>query len=117
MRRQQRARQLSNAIWLVAMIACGLLVGGYILAHQRINWPTWVPAIGQGVLRPQRRAHAAPGVLPGQGQAVTISGVPVGEIGEVVRDGIAVLAPRHRREHFAHVHPRRDGPAAPEDRR
>jgi phospholipid/cholesterol/gamma-HCH transport system substrate-binding protein len=98
-------KQLGNAIWLGLMIACGLLVGGYLLAHQRVNWPTWTPGLGKQYFYVNAEFTNSAGVLPGQGNAVTIAGVKVGEItGEEVKNGRAVL--KLRIDHkYGHVHP------------
>jgi phospholipid/cholesterol/gamma-HCH transport system substrate-binding protein len=98
-------KQLANAVWLGVMVACGLLVGGYILAHQRVSWPTWTPGIGKEYFYLNAEFTNSAGVLPGQGNAVSIAGVKVGEItGEEVRDGRAVLKLRID-EKYGSVHP------------
>jgi phospholipid/cholesterol/gamma-HCH transport system substrate-binding protein len=98
-------KQLSNAIWLGLMIAVGLLVGGYLLSHQRVNWPTWTPGLGKDYFYVNAEFTNSAGVLPGQGNAVTIAGVKVGEItGEEVKNGRAVLKLRID-EKYGYVHP------------
>jgi phospholipid/cholesterol/gamma-HCH transport system substrate-binding protein len=98
-------KQLAAGIWLVAMIVAGLSVGGFILGHQRLTWPAWAPLVGKDYYYLNARFAAAPGVLPGQGNAVTISGVKVGEIsGESLQDGQAVLNMRLDAR-YGHVHP------------
>ncbi len=98
-------KQLGNAIWLGLMITCGLLVGGYLLAHQRVNWPTWTPGLGKQYFYVNAEFTNSAGVLPGQGNAVTIAGVKVGEItGEEVKNGRAVLKLRIDQK-YGHVHP------------
>jgi phospholipid/cholesterol/gamma-HCH transport system substrate-binding protein len=98
-------KQLANGIWLVAMIATGLLVGSYLLAHERIAWPSSVPVLGKDYFYVNAKFATAAGVLPGQGNAVTIAGVKVGEIaGEKVQDGQAVLKLRLDAK-YGHVHP------------
>jgi phospholipid/cholesterol/gamma-HCH transport system substrate-binding protein len=98
-------KQLGNAIWLGVMIICGLAVGGYLLAHQRVNWPTWTPGLGKQYFTLNAEFTNSAGVLPGQGNAVTIAGVKVGEItGEEVNNGRAVLKLRID-EKYGHVHP------------
>ena len=62
----------------------GLGVGAYIVAHQRIQWPSWVPFVGQSFYVLNAPVSAVSGVLPGQGQAVTVSGVTIGEISGVI---------------------------------
>ena len=68
-------KQLGNLIWLGLMITIGLIVGGYLLAHQRVAWPGWVPGLGKDYYYVNAEFTGAAGVLPGQGNAVTISGV------------------------------------------
>ncbi|MFL5844495.1 MAG: MlaD family protein [Solirubrobacteraceae bacterium] len=87
-------------LWLVA-----LAVGGYIVAHQRIHLPAWVPVVGQENFVITAPIASAAGVLPGQGQAVTVAGVRVGDIASVdLQDGNAVLRLRIKPE-YAHVYP------------
>jgi phospholipid/cholesterol/gamma-HCH transport system substrate-binding protein len=98
-------RQLPNAIWLVTMIATGLIVGSYLLAHERITWPSWVPGLGKDHFYLNAKFDSAAGVLPGQGNAVTIAGVKVGEVaGAKVQDGQAVLKLRIDAK-YGHIHP------------
>lgn len=105
MRMRGVRKQLPNAIWLVTMIATGLVVGSYLLAHERIAWPSWVPGLGRDYFYVNAKFKTAAGVLPGQGNAVTIAGVKVGEIAGVrVQDGQAVLKLRLDAK-YGHVHP------------
>lgn len=105
MRMRGVRKQLPNAIWLVTMIATGLIVGSYLLAHERIAWPSWVPGLGRDYFYVNAKFKTAAGVLPGQGNAVTIAGVKVGEIAGVrVQDGQAVLKLRLDAK-YGHVHP------------
>ena len=105
MRMRGLRKQLGNAVWLGAMIATGLIVGSYLLAHERIAWPSWVPGLGRDYFYVNAKFTTAAGVLPGQGNAVTIAGVKVGEISGVkVQDGQAVLKLRLDAK-YGHVHP------------
>jgi len=71
---------------VVGMVAIALAVGGYILAHQRLHFP-WQP-----VYHLSAEFSAAQAVTPGQGQAVTVAGVKVGEVSRVsLRGGHAVV--------------------------
>jgi phospholipid/cholesterol/gamma-HCH transport system substrate-binding protein len=81
-------RNLRAAVLVVAMLALGLGVGGYILAHQRLRFPL----IEEAPIRLKMELATAQAVAPGQGQSVRVSGVQVGEIGEVsLEDGHAVV--------------------------
>jgi phospholipid/cholesterol/gamma-HCH transport system substrate-binding protein len=98
-------KQMAAGIWLVVMMVTGIIVGGYILGHQRLTWPSWTPVVGKHYFYVNARFAAAPGVLPGQGNAVTIAGVKVGEIaGESLQDGQAVLRLRLDGR-YGHVRP------------
>jgi phospholipid/cholesterol/gamma-HCH transport system substrate-binding protein len=95
---------LYNGLWVAAMIAVALVVGTFITTHQRLHVPAWVPAIGQHRFVLNAELSGAPGVMPGQGQMVTVSGVPIGEVGKVsLKDGKAVLR-LDIKERYAHVH-------------
>ncbi|HEY3943800.1 MAG TPA: MlaD family protein [Solirubrobacteraceae bacterium] len=101
LRRQTRA----VALW-IAVAVFGLAVGTYVVIHQRIQWPSWVPFVGQHYYMLNARVTAASGVLPGQGQAVTISGVTVGEItGVSVRNGLPVVTMRLDPQYDKRVYP------------
>ncbi len=95
---------LYNGLWVLAMVMVAVVVGTYITSHQRIHIPAWVPAIGQHRFFLDAELSSAPGVMPGQGQMVTVSGVPVGEIGKVsLKNGKAVLRLAIK-ERYAHIH-------------
>src|SRR3954447_20055271 len=98
-------RQLKAAIALVLLVFAGLAVGGVILSHQRINPPSWVPLVGKDEFTLRAQLTSVQGVLPGQGQAVTISGVRVGQIGAVdLVDGTAIARLRIEKR-YAHIYP------------
>lgn len=68
----------SGFILVIALL--GILVGGYIFAHQKVTAPGWVPVIGQSYYKLEARFTSASGVMPGQGQTVTIAGINVGKV-------------------------------------
>lgn len=99
MSRRIRA-ELKSLVALIGIALVGILIGTYILAHQRINPPSWVPVIGKQEFILRAALQNAQGVLPGQGQMVTVSGVKVGRIASVdLENGRAVarlaLEPRY----------------------
>jgi len=97
--------QLQTAVALVLVIVAGLFSGFVIVSHQRINVPAWVPVIGKSQYILKAQLTSVQGVLPGQGQAVTISGVRVGQIGSVeLVDGIAV-ATLNIDSKYGHIYP------------
>ena len=81
--------------WLdfVAIIGLILIAGAvavYILGHQRLTLPGWVPFVGKDFFVVKAEISTAQAVTPGQGQTVNIAGVQVGEISNVeLKDGKA----------------------------
>ncbi|MGH2909110.1 MAG: MlaD family protein, partial [Solirubrobacteraceae bacterium] len=85
MRRAIRAHRVDFAAILV-LLALAVLVTGYVLSHQ--------PAfhLGQSYYQVNADFSQASSVTAGQGQAITIAGVPIGQVGGVtLRDGVAVV--------------------------
>jgi phospholipid/cholesterol/gamma-HCH transport system substrate-binding protein len=104
MTRQVRA-QLRAVIALAGIALVGLAVGDYIVAHQRLNWPSWVPVLGKHDFILRARLTSVQGVLPGQGQAVTVSGVKVGQIASVGLDHGLAVATMRIEPRYAHIYP------------
>jgi phospholipid/cholesterol/gamma-HCH transport system substrate-binding protein len=98
----------SNGVASVAIVGVVLLataVGSYILAHQRLNPPAWVPVVGESPFKLRVQLDTAQGILPGQGQAVNVSGVKVGDIASVdLVEGKAV-ATLNIDEKYARIYP------------
>jgi phospholipid/cholesterol/gamma-HCH transport system substrate-binding protein len=91
------------AIIALAVIAAG--VGGYILSNQRFYLPKWFPLLGSDFVTLKAEMTTAQSVTPGQGQVVTIAGVPVGEISAVTLvNGRAIISMRIRRKFFHIYH-------------
>ena len=89
---------------VVGIFVVALVVGGYILSHQRFYLPKWVPAVGTDFVNYQAEFTTAQSVTPGQGQSVDIAGVDVGELSKVeLKDGRAVITMKIRRK-YAHVY-------------
>lgn len=97
--------QLKPAIAFVLVAVVGTFAGVVIVSHQRINPPSWVPLIGKDEFVLRTTLTSVQGVLPGQGQAVQISGVRVGQIGSVeLKDGNAIARLRIEKR-YAHIYP------------
>jgi phospholipid/cholesterol/gamma-HCH transport system substrate-binding protein len=79
--------QLRTIALLIGLAVTGLAVGAYLVVHQRIVWPSWFPVVGHHEFVLNAHVSNVAGVLPGQGQAVTISGVDVGQIDGVSLQG------------------------------
>lgn len=99
-RKQLRPFVLMTGIALVAAV-----VGGYILAHQRMTWPAWMPVVGEEFFTLSAEFSTAAGVMPGQGQAVTVSGVRVGEIAGVRLENGRAVVDMNLEPRFARVYP------------
>ncbi len=63
-----------------------------ILANQATALPSWVPLLGEERFELKAEFTSAQAVTPGQGQAVDIAGIQVGDItGVELEDGHAVV--------------------------
>jgi phospholipid/cholesterol/gamma-HCH transport system substrate-binding protein len=85
-RRAIRAHRVDFAA-IIVLVGLAVLVTGYILKHQ--------PAFhfGQSYYEVKADFTEASAVTSGQGQAVTIAGVPIGQVGGVsVKNGVAVVS-------------------------
>jgi phospholipid/cholesterol/gamma-HCH transport system substrate-binding protein len=72
-------RSLPRFLLLIAFMAVGLGVGAYIVAHQRLRFPL----IEEEPITLKAELPTAQAVMPGQGQTVRVSGVQIGEIGDI----------------------------------
>ena len=91
--RDQIERYRTAFIAVVTMFVIAVAVGGYILAHENLHLPSWVPVLGHDYYDLKAEFETAQAVTPGQGQAVTIAGAKVGEVASVeLHNGIAVVS-------------------------
>jgi phospholipid/cholesterol/gamma-HCH transport system substrate-binding protein len=89
---------------IIGVFLIALVVGGFILGHQRFYLPKWVPLVGTEFVTYKADFTTAQSVTPGQGQTVNVAGVPVGEIANVsLKDGRAVVTMKIRKK-YAHVY-------------
>src|ERR1700735_5098259 len=90
--RDQIRRYRSAFVAVVSMILVAAFVGGYILSHENLKLPGWVPVLGKSYFTLKGNFQTAQAVTPGQGQAVTIAGAKIGEIASVdLSNGVAVV--------------------------
>ncbi len=90
--RDQIERYRSAFIAVVTMVVLAAAVGGYILAHENLKLPSWVPVLGHSYFNLDAEFQTAQAVTPGQGQAVTIAGAKIGEIATVeLHNGVALV--------------------------
>jgi phospholipid/cholesterol/gamma-HCH transport system substrate-binding protein len=84
---------------IVGAIALSLVVGGYILTQQRLGTPF------DDVYEVKANFASAQAITPGQGQAVAVAGVTVGEISKAeLKDGQASVTMRIDRPKLAAIH-------------
>src|SRR5205085_8734140 len=81
--RDQIERYRTAFISVVSMIVIAAAIGGYILAHENLKLPGWVPVFGRDYYTLKANFQTAQAVTPGQGQAVTIAGAKIGEVASV----------------------------------
>jgi phospholipid/cholesterol/gamma-HCH transport system substrate-binding protein len=90
--RDQIERYRTAFLAVVTMIVVAAAVGGYVLAHENLKLPGWVPVLGSDFYTLKAEFQTAQAVTPGQGQAVTIAGAKIGEIASVdLHEGVAVV--------------------------
>src|SRR5216684_7191336 len=90
--RDQIERYRTAFISVVSLVVIAAAIGGYILAHENLKLPGWVPVFGRDYFTLKAEFQTAQAVTPGQGQAVTIAGAKIGEIASVnLQDGIATV--------------------------
>jgi phospholipid/cholesterol/gamma-HCH transport system substrate-binding protein len=88
-------KHLRDFIAILLLVVVAAITGGYILAHQRIYLPGWIPGFGRDYFEFKGEFSTAQAITPGQGQTVDIAGVQVGEISAVeLKDGRAVVTMR-----------------------
>jgi phospholipid/cholesterol/gamma-HCH transport system substrate-binding protein len=88
-RRQLRRRGI-DALAVLALVVLGTATALVIISQQKAALPGWVPLFGQDFFHIEADFQTAQSVTPGQGQAVTMSGVRIGKIGSVsLEDGTA----------------------------
>jgi phospholipid/cholesterol/gamma-HCH transport system substrate-binding protein len=91
--RDQIERYRTAFIAVVTMILIAAGSAGYILAHERLSVPAWVPILGRESFVLKGEFETAQAVTPGQGQSVTIAGAKIGEIASVeLHEGRAIVS-------------------------
>jgi phospholipid/cholesterol/gamma-HCH transport system substrate-binding protein len=100
--RDQIERYRTAFIAVVTMVVIAAGSAGYILAHERLSVPSWVPIVGREHFLLKAEFTTAQAVAPGQGQQVTIAGAKIGEISSVeLHEGRAVVS-MHLTPKYAH---------------
>jgi phospholipid/cholesterol/gamma-HCH transport system substrate-binding protein len=87
MRRAIKAH-LADFTAIIVLLVLSVVVAGYVLSHERFRFPF----IEASPYTLNAEFSTAQAVTPGQGQSVRVSGVQIGEIGNVsLRNGMAVV--------------------------
>jgi phospholipid/cholesterol/gamma-HCH transport system substrate-binding protein len=90
--RDQIERYRTAFIAVLTMVLIAAVTGGYVLAHENLKLPGWVPVLGREYFTLKADFQTAQAVTPGQGQAVTIAGAKIGEIASVnLNQGLATV--------------------------
>jgi phospholipid/cholesterol/gamma-HCH transport system substrate-binding protein len=93
--REQIERYRTAFISVITMVVIAAAVGGYILAHENLKLPGWVPVLGRDYYTLKAEMQTAQAVTPGQGQAVTVAGAKIGEVNSVdLHNGLAQVTMR-----------------------
>jgi phospholipid/cholesterol/gamma-HCH transport system substrate-binding protein len=98
-------KHLRDFVAIVALVLVAAFVGGYVLAHQRVNLPGWVPVFGKSFFTLKGEFVTAQAITPGQGQTVDIAGVQVGEISNVDLVGGRAIVTMQLQKKYHHVYP------------
>jgi phospholipid/cholesterol/gamma-HCH transport system substrate-binding protein len=98
-------KHLRDFIAIVALVLIAAFVGGYVLAHQRLNLPGWVPIFGRDFFTLKGEFQTAQAVTPGQGQTVDIAGVQVGQISNVDLVGGRAIVTMQLKKRYDRVYP------------
>ena len=102
--RDQIERYRTAFISVIVMVIIAAAVGGYILAHENLKLPGWVPVFGRSYYTLKADMQTAQAVTPGQGQAVTVAGAKIGEVDSVdLRNGIATVTMKVTPK-YAHIY-------------
>jgi phospholipid/cholesterol/gamma-HCH transport system substrate-binding protein len=73
---------------IVVLLFLSVIVAGYILSHERLRFPF----IESSPFSMNAEFSTAQAVTPGQGQTVRVSGVQIGDIGNVaLKNGVAIV--------------------------
>ena len=79
---------LGDFIAILALVVGAVVVSAYVLTHERLRFPL----IQTQPIKMNAEFQTAQAFTPGQGQTVRVSGVQVGEVGQVqIKNGVAIV--------------------------
>ena len=92
---------LGDFVALIVLFAVAAVVAGYILENQRLRFPV----IEEKAFKIKAEFETVQAVMPGQGQTVRVSGIRVGDVGEIeLKDGRGIVTMELDREFKDLVH-------------
>ena len=98
-------RYTKDFIALIILTVVGLAMLFGILSQQSSALPQWFPLLGENRFELKTELQTAQALTPGQGQAVNLSGVKVGDVTKVeLVDGVAVVTMQVENEYSALIH-------------
>jgi phospholipid/cholesterol/gamma-HCH transport system substrate-binding protein len=98
-------KHLRDFFAIVGLVVIAAFVGGYVLAHERLPLPGWVPIFGRSYFTLKGEFATAQSVTPGQGQTVDIAGVQVGDISNVDLVGGRAIVTMHVKKRYDRIYP------------
>jgi phospholipid/cholesterol/gamma-HCH transport system substrate-binding protein len=79
---------LGDFIAILALLVGAIAVSGYVLHHERLRFPL----IQSQPVKLNAEFTTAQAFTPGQGQTINVSGVQVGQVGQVqIKNGVAIV--------------------------
>jgi phospholipid/cholesterol/gamma-HCH transport system substrate-binding protein len=104
-RRQMRGR-LKDVVAILFLLLVGSATALVIISEQKAALPGWVPVLGQDFFHIDAEFESGQSLMPGQGQAVTMSGIRIGAIDSVsVEDGQAIVGLDIEPKYARLIHP------------
>ena len=91
--KQAIGRYFRDFVAILVLAAIGLATLFVILSQQASALPSWFPILGEDRFALEAEFETAQAVTPGQGQAVNMAGVKIGDVSGVeLEDGVAVVS-------------------------
>ena len=104
MRRAIR-EHLRDFIAIIGMVVAGMVTATVIISSQAAALPSWLPILGEDRFELKAELSSAQAVTPGQGQAVDLAGIQVGDITAVeLEEGHAVVTMEVEPEYAELIH-------------
>jgi phospholipid/cholesterol/gamma-HCH transport system substrate-binding protein len=96
---------LRDFLAIIALVAAAIFSVVVILAGQKASVPEWVPLLGSDRFELKAEFSTGQSITPGQGQAVQIAGIRVGDITDVqLEEGNAIVTMEIENQYAELVH-------------